>query len=206
MTPATVIGLSPIHLVHADVHHCTEPPGGLPPHVFVCKLVPGMRLELTRFWHRPLKTAWLPLHHPGIIWCIVRDSNSRHPTSQIGTLPTELTMQVANYLSYYTPLAKASSWCPRSDSNRHAFRHWLLRPAWLPLHHRGKNKYCMADRDINHGVMALYKHAQTQPYCPTTSWTMSKEFVLADWWQRLDSNQPHTDFQSAALPDELRRQ
>ena len=25
------------------------------------------------------------------------------------------------------------------------------------------------------------------------------------WWQRLDSNQPHTDFQSAALPDELRR-
>mgnify|MGYP003352150228 CR=1 FL=1 len=28
-------------------------------------MVPGVRLELTRFWHRPLKTAWLPLHHPG---------------------------------------------------------------------------------------------------------------------------------------------
>ena len=33
----------------------------------------------------------------------------------------------------------ARIWCPRSDSNRHASRHWLLRPAWLPLHHRGKN-------------------------------------------------------------------
>ena len=28
-------------------------------------------------------------------------------------------------------------WCPRGDSNSHAFRQWLLRPSWLPLHHRG---------------------------------------------------------------------
>ncbi len=40
---------------------------GYYPYTFAClqNLVPGMRLELTRFWHRPLKTAWLPLHHPG---------------------------------------------------------------------------------------------------------------------------------------------
>ena len=29
-------------------------------------------------------------------------------------------------------------WCPKRDSNSHAFRHWLLRPACLPFHHRGK--------------------------------------------------------------------
>ena len=27
------------------------------------------------------------------------------------------------------------SWCGRGDSNPHAFRHWLLRPACLPFHH-----------------------------------------------------------------------
>ena len=31
-------------------------------------------------------------------------------------------------------------WCPRRDSNSHAFRHWLLRPACLPFHHRGNIK------------------------------------------------------------------
>lgn len=30
-------------------------------------------------------------------------------------------------------------WCPRSGSNRHARRHWFLRPARLPLRHRGKH-------------------------------------------------------------------
>ncbi len=63
----------------------------------------------------------------------------------------------------------------------------------------------MKDPDINLGVVALYKHAQTQLYKPAVSWSTSKDFILTDWWQRLDSNQPHTDFQSAALPDELRR-
>lgn len=28
-------------------------------------------------------------------------------------------------------------WCPRGDSNSHASRHWLLRPACLPFHHQG---------------------------------------------------------------------
>lgn len=39
----------------------------------------------------------------------------------------------------------------------------------------------MADRDINHGVLALYKHAQLHPYSPAASWTNSKEFVLTDY-------------------------
>ena len=74
------------------MHHCTEQTGALPLHVFLaCKkwlalkdsnlrprgwnpgaspewpiiLVPGMRLELTRLWLRPLKAAWLPITPPG---------------------------------------------------------------------------------------------------------------------------------------------
>ena len=27
-------------------------------------------------------------------------------------------------------------WWARRDSNSHAFRQWLLRPSWLPLHHQ----------------------------------------------------------------------
>ena len=63
----------------------------------------------------------------------------------------------------------------------------------------------MQNANVNLGVEALFRFASTTTYEPTSSWTASKDFVLADWWQRLDSNQPHTDFQSAALPDELRR-
>jgi len=40
-------------------------------------------------------------------------------------------------------------WCPRGDSNPHAFRHWFLRPACLPFHHRGIN-YCLMLTDYNH--------------------------------------------------------
>ena len=63
----------------------------------------------------------------------------------------------------------------------------------------------MQNANANPGVDALFKHAGSQPYKPTESWTTARGFVPAYWWQRLDSNQPHTDFQSAALPDELRR-
>ncbi len=41
-------------------------------------------------------------------------------------------------------------------------RHWLLRPAWLPLHHRG-NKYAMAFDD-NYNLKLLYNLAGGQPY------------------------------------------
>ena len=34
-----------------------------------------------------------------------------------------------------TVLLRNKTWCERRDSNSHDFRHWLLRPAWLPLHH-----------------------------------------------------------------------
>ena len=57
-------------------------------------------------------------------WSGRRDSNSRHQPWQGCTLPTELR---PHYI-----------WCPRRDSNSHAFRHWLLRPTCLPFHHRGK--------------------------------------------------------------------
>ena len=33
----------------------------------------------------------------------------------------------------------------------------------------------------------------------------SSELQARIWYRELDSNQPHTDFQSAALPDELSR-
>jgi hypothetical protein len=65
---------------------------------------------------------------------------------------------------------------------------------------------CMSTANVNLGVEALFKHAATSDYKINESWTSAKDFVPSDWWQRLDSNQPHTDFQSAALPDELRRQ
>ena len=76
----------------------------------------------------------IPIRLQRQIWCVMTESNCRPPPCRGGALPTELITQVADYLSYYTPSAKARA-----------------------------------------------------------------------WWQRLDSNQPHTDFQSAALPDELRR-
>ena len=65
---------------------------------------------------------------------------------------------------------------------------------------------CMATPNINLGIEALLNYAATSTYQESGSWTTSKEFKPVEWWQRLDSNQPHTDFQSAALPDELRRQ
>ena len=64
----------------------------------------------------------------------------------------------------------------------------------------------MQDANTNPGINELFNVASKDTYRITTSWTNSKEFVPDSWWQRLDSNQPHTDFQSAALPDELRRQ
>ena len=63
----------------------------------------------------------------------------------------------------------------------------------------------MQNANVNTGVEALFTYAATDTYKPRASWTNAKEFVPDSWWQRLDSNQPHTDFQSAALPDELRR-
>ena len=77
----------------------------------------------------------------------------------------------------------------------------------------------MQSANINLGIEALLNYASTVTYQEKSWWTTSRdfkpaawqnkpaqEFKVSDWWQRLDSNQPHTDFQSAALPDELRRQ
>ena len=64
----------------------------------------------------------------------------------------------------------------------------------------------MSNANVNLGVEALFNYASTDTYKITESWTTARDFVPNNWWQRLDSNQPHTDFQSAALPDELRRQ
>ena len=77
----------------------------------------------------------------------------------------------------------------------------------------------MQNPNANLGIAALFRYAARDAYHCSSSWSTVKEFVPAPWlrqpplefkpsywWQRLDSNQPHTDFQSAALPDELRRQ
>ena len=64
----------------------------------------------------------------------------------------------------------------------------------------------MQNANINLGIEALLRYASTDTYRSRSSWTTAQDFKPASWWQRLDSNQPHTDFQSAALPDELRRQ
>ena len=77
----------------------------------------------------------------------------------------------------------------------------------------------MTNANVNLGIEALLKYASASTLKNLPSWTTAQEFIPApwlqnpksefkpvSWWQRLDSNQPHTDFQSAALPDELRRQ
>lgn len=43
------------------------------------------------------------------------------------------------------------NWCPRSDLNRHARRHWFLRPARLPLRHRGKTFSKATNKSIAYG-------------------------------------------------------
>ena len=142
------------------------------------------------------------------------ESNRRHPTSQIGTLPTELITQIV---------------VPQVGLEPTRTRHWLLRPAWLPLHHRG-NKYAMLDKEIN--LIERLLVAQAKQYPTTTEQLLyDRGFLLGllaslafhdslvkheiiqklkkhknNWCHELDSNQPHTDFQSAALPDELPRQ
>jgi len=57
-------------------------------------------------------------------WSGIRGSNSRPIPWQGIALPTELIPH--------------KFWCPRRDSNSHATKHWLLRPACLPFHHQGK--------------------------------------------------------------------
>ena len=64
---------------------------------------------------------------------------------------------------------------------------------------------CMATANVNLGIEALLRYASTDTYQEHSSWTTVKEFTPVEWWQRRVSNLPHTDFQSAALPDELRR-
>ena len=57
----------------------------------------------------------------------------------------------------------------------------------------------MQSANVNLGIEALLNYAASTTYQEKASWTTSRDFVLADWWQRLDSNQPHTDFQSNAF-------
>ena len=38
------------------------------------------------------------------------------------------------------------NWCARWDSNPHAFRHWYLKPAWLPFHHMRVTGGCGSTR------------------------------------------------------------
>ena len=78
---------------------------------------------------------------------------------------TELITQVCIQLILLYSACKGEALVRTERLELSRTRHWLLRPAWLPLHH-----------------------------------------VRKFWCHELDSNQPHTDFQSAALPDELPRQ
>ena len=38
-------------------------------------------------------------------------------------------------------ISRGSNWCPGQDSNLHALRHGLLRPACLPFHHPGDGDF-----------------------------------------------------------------
>jgi hypothetical protein len=64
-------------------------------------------------------------------------------------------------------LMEARSWCWRRDSNSHARRHWLLRPAWLPLHHSSKGALAGArgieppSRHRQCPILAAGRRAQT---------------------------------------------
>lgn len=58
----------------------------------------------------------------------------------------------------------------------------------------------MKDPDINLGVVALYKHAQTQLYKPAASWSTSKDFILTDYLVHSVGYAPTSlDFQSNAF-------
>ena len=122
------------------------------------------------------------------------DSNCRHPTSQIGTLPTELIA-----LNLVPPMGLEPTHLSIPEPKSGAATNYA-KGAKLILNKR------MQSANVNLGIEALLTYASTDTYREKSSWTTSKDFKPAEWWQRLDSNQPHTDFQSAALPDELRRQ
>ena len=122
------------------------------------------------------------------------DSNCRHPTSQIGTLPTELIAQIL-VPPKRLELSRLAALEPKSSASTNSAKG---AKTFLNI--------CMATANVNLGIEALLTYAATSTYKDNSSWTTEKEFKPAEWWQRLDSNQPHTDFQSAALPDELRRQ
>lgn len=69
--------------------------------------------------HRFLRPAWLPLHHSDIF-----SDPGRIRTFDLQFRKLLLLSAELQGLLYV-----------RRDSNSHIFRYWLLRPAWLPLHH-----------------------------------------------------------------------
>ena len=82
----------------------------------------GSTIEL----HPPNDGLGIRHKHPK--WSGRRDSGSRHPPWQGGTLP----------LSYYRML-HLKGWCGRRDSNSYAFRHQILSLARLPFRHARKD-------------------------------------------------------------------
>ena len=70
-------------------------------------------------------TAWL-WHR---VWSGRRDSDSRHPPWQGGTLP------LSYYRTFHQVLSLEKQWCGRRDLNSYAVRHRNLNPARLPFRH-----------------------------------------------------------------------
>ena len=77
---------------------------------------------------------------------------------------------------------QGESWCPRSDSNRHGSLHWLLRPAWLPLHHRGKNyrirffSICLKNL-VAERILKLVAESRSRTWCLELMRLPSKPFL-----------------------------
>ena len=60
---------------------------------------------------------------------------------------------------------------------------------------------------LHHTSVKLVHHRGNDPraYRLSSDCSTTELIGYKFWYRRLDSNQPHTDFQSAALPDELLR-
>ena len=63
--------------------------------------------------HAVLETAALPLSYTCIVWCAMRDSNSRHSACKAATLPTEL---IAHKTVYYLFQTRCYAYAKRVHS------------------------------------------------------------------------------------------
>ena len=119
-------------------------------------------------------------------------------------------------------LTNSPLWYERRDSNPYALRREILSLLSIPfLHSRilvrddgveppaSNESNWHSTNWVNHARLGAPEETRTPKIWflrPTRIPIPSPGQISITWYHELDSNQPHTDFQSAALPDELPRQ